>query len=210
MNGRFFRSLPAVALVLGGLVLGVAAFGAGDYAFAPPTGWTKLASGTNLKWVDPSGKEYVLLHPTSFNGELNSFVVAMLKKEKAQYPTQHVWTNKNYYICGDHVGRYVIWTSTDRGHTTIWEQMFGLWAQDGYAVTYRRPRTDPPSLTARTSLLSICGVGESVEPAGGVPVSPQNNAPAQGIGQPAAGVDVPTPGPTGTISHPYVPVIPGG
>lgn len=211
MNGRFFRSLRAIALSTAAVLVGVAAFGAGDYAFAPPVGWSKLASDTNTKWVDPSGDEYLVLHPTSFHGDLSTFVSALLKKEKTSYPTQHVWTNKNYLICGRHTGRYVIWTASGAGHTTIWEQMLALWGQDGYAVTYTRPGNHGPSGAARASLLSICGVGESAEPVGGMPVGPQNNAPAAGSGQPVEpSIVQPTPGPTGTISHPYMPIIPGG
>lgn len=211
MTARLFRLLPAIAMTTGVFLMGLAAFGAGDYAFSPPVGWTKLTSGTNMKWVDPTGKEYVVLHPTSFNGDLSSFVSAMLKKEKTQYPTEHVWTNKNYLVCGRHTGRYVIWTASGGGHTTIWEQMLALWGQDGYAVTYTRPENHKPNTAARASLLSICGVGESVQPVGGVPVGPQNNTPAAGSGQGGEPtIEQPTPGPTGTIYHPYMPVIPGG
>lgn len=211
MTARLFRLLPAIAMTTGVLLMGLAAFGAGDYAFSPPVGWTKLASGTNVKWADQTGKEYVVLHPTSFNGDLSSFVSAMLKKEKTQYPTEHVWTNKNYFMCGQHTGRYVIWTASGGGHTTIWEQMLALWGQDGYAVSYTRPESHKPNAAARASLLSICGVGEAAQPVGGVPVNAQNNAPAAGSGQSGgATIDQPTPGPTGTISHPYVPIIPGG
>jgi hypothetical protein len=211
MNERFFRSLPHVFLVFGLLAFGVAAFGSGDYAFGPPTGWTKLPSGTDVKWVDPSGKEYLSLHPTTFNGDLTSFVSVTLRKEKAQNPTQHVWTNKNYYICGDHLGRYVIWTASSHYHTLVWEQLFALWAQDGYVVSYRRPQNHPPSNAARASLLSICGVGEIAQPAGGVPVGPQSNPRANASqGNSAETIDAPSPNPQGTISHPYVPVIPDG
>jgi hypothetical protein len=209
MNGRFLRSLCLLALLFASAAIGISALAAGDFAFSPPTGWTKLASGTNMRWVDQTGKEYVIFHPTSFNGDLDSFVNAMLKKERVQYPSQHVWTNKNYYVCGHHVGRYVIWTSSKSGQTTIWEQMLALWGQDGYAISYLRPESHPPSSAARASLLSICGVGETVEPAGGVPVGPQHNAPAGSGGQ-GEQPQAPTPGPTGTISHPYMPVIPDG
>ncbi len=198
-----------MALICSACVAGLAAFASGDYAFSPPAGWTKLASGTNLRWVDPSRNEYVYLHPTNFNGDLNAFVNAMLKKEKAANPSQYVWANKNYFICGRHTGRYVIWTSSGHGHTSIWEQMMALWGQDGYAVTYVRPQNRPPSGVARASLVSICGVGAMLEQPGGVPVSMPRSAPA-GAGQDTGtdSVAQPTPEPQGTISHPYVPFIP--
>jgi hypothetical protein len=207
MRRRFLQSLRIVALTGGICAVGFAAFASGDYAFSPPTGWAKLASGTNMKWADPAGTEFVALHPTTFYGDLNAFVNAMLKKEKTANPTQYVWANKNYLICGRHTGRYVIWTSTAHGHTSIWEQMFALWGQDGYAVTYVRPQNLPPSTVARAALVSICGVGEGTEPVGGVPVTLPKAAPAE----PAPDTETivqPTPAPTGTIPHPYVPVIP--
>lgn len=207
MTGRLLRSLCVAALSAALAGVAVCVLASGDYAFSPPLGWTKLASGTNMKWVDSSGKEYLYLHPTSYNGDLNAFVNAMVKKEKTQYPTLYVWTNKNYLICGRHTGRYVIWTSSAHGHTSIAEQMMALWGQDGYVITYMRPQNHPPSSVARMSLLSICGVGETVEPAGGVPVTmpkAQSTAAPQGTDTTVQ----PTPEPTGTIYHMYAPFIP--
>jgi hypothetical protein len=212
MNERFLRRISAAVAGCAVLGFGIAASGAGDYAFGPPPGWAKLPSGSDVKWVSPSGREYVTLHPTTFGGDLSSFVAVILRQERAQNPTQHVWTNRNYYICGDHPGRYVIWTASSHAHNVIWEQLFALWAQDGYVVSYRRPWSAPPSNAARASLLSICGVGETVQPAGGTVVSPQGNARNDAplvTGAPGANAQ-PAPNPTGTISHPYVPVIPDG
>jgi hypothetical protein len=212
MKLPWFKFAPAAVVGACAVFASVQAYSAGDFAFAPPSGWNKIENGTNMKWVDQSRQEYVILHPTTFNGSLAQFVNAMLKKEKGQYPTQHVWANKNYYICGRHTGRYVIWTSTGRGQTAVWEQMLAVWGEDGYAVTYVRPQSHPPSNIARASLLSICGIGESLQPSGGAPVggSNTNNQPAAGWQPQGVELDAPSPAPTGTISHPYMPVIPDG
>lgn len=208
MDGRLLRSLCAVALIGAASAAGLAAFASSDYAFSPPIGWTKLASGTNAKWVDRSGTEYVTLHPTTFYGDLTAFVNAMLKKEKTVNPTQYVWANKNYVVCGRHTGRYVIWTSSAHGHTIIWEQMLALWGQDAYAATYVRPSSHQPNRIARGSIVSICGVGEGSEPVGGVPVTLPKAAPAAPAQDNTDTIVQPTPEPTGTISHLYAPYIP--
>ncbi|HEV2878196.1 MAG TPA: hypothetical protein VGW96_01340 [Candidatus Eremiobacteraceae bacterium] len=208
MNGRSLRSLPAGALTIALLFIAATAFAAGNYAFAPPQGWTHVRSGTESKWLDPTGGETLKLFQTSYAGDLNSFVNRTLKQERSAYPTQYVWNNKNYSICGRHTGRYVIWTASTHGRSMVWEQLFALWGYDGYIATYTRPQKDPPSNAARGSLVSICGVGSAPEQPGGVPVTPQNPPPAQN--QPAPPPEQPTPNPTGTIYHPYVPVIPNG
>jgi hypothetical protein len=160
------------------------------------------------KWVDPSGSETLKLLVTSYAGDLNSLVNRTLKQERATYPTQYVWANRNYLVCGRHTGRYVIWTASTHGASMIWEQLFAQWGSDGYLVTYVRPQKNPPSHVARASLVSICGVGSAPEQPGGVPVTPANNQPPA-PGQPAPPQpDQPTPNPTGTIPHPYMPVIP--
>ncbi len=188
--------------------MGSAALAAGNYAFAPPSGWSHVRSGTESTWLDPSGSETVKLFQTSYGGDLTSFANRTLAQERKTYPTQHVWTNKNYYICGGHSGRYVIWTATSNGRSKVWEQMLALWGYDGYIVTYTRPEKSPPSSVARGSLLSICGVGSAPVQPGGVPVTPQNNAPQPQPDGASPSVDQPTPNPTGTVGHPYMPVIP--
>jgi len=191
------------------ICMGTIALAAGNYAFAPPTGWSHVRSGTESTWLDPSGTQTLKLFQTTYGGDLISFVNRTLAQERKTYPTQHVWTNKNYLICGRHTGRYVIWTATSNGKSKVWEQMLALWGDDGYIVSYMRPEANPPSSVARGSLLSICGVGSVPEQPGGVPVTPQNNQPSQC--QPAGTpdqADQPTPNPTGTVDHPYMPVIP--
>ncbi len=209
MDGRLSRALSTIAL---GIVLAwcAAAALAANYAFAPPEGWARVRSGTDSTWLDPSGTERVQFFLTNYPGDLDSLVKRTLKQEHAANPTMHVWTNRNYLICGNHVARYVIWTSTSHGTEMVWERLIALWGDDGYLLTYARPRSHPPSTIARRSLVSICGVGEPSEQPGGVPIPP-HIAPAQG--EPPAVVvpaDIPSPDPGATISHPYVPVIPGG
>ncbi len=208
MNGRSLRSLPAGALTIALILIATVALAVGNYAFAPPTGWTRVRSGVESKWVDPSGSETLKLFVTTHTGDLNSFVNRTLKQGRLTYPTQYVWTNRNYLVCGRHTGRYVIWTASTHGASMIWEQLFALWGSDGYLATYVRPQKNPPSRVARASLVSICGVGSAPEQPGGVPVVPaKNQPPAQG--QPAPPQpDQPTPNPSGTIYHPYMPVIP--
>jgi hypothetical protein len=201
-------SLPLGAFTIAVLFMTGSALAAGNYAFSSPQGWSKVRSGTTSKWVDPTGTQALTLFPTEFTGDLNAFVTRTLKKERAAYPSQHVWTNRNYYICGGHTGHYVIWTASSSGRSMIWEQMLALWGYDAFIVTYTRPEKSPPSSIARGSLLSICGVGSAPVAPGGVPVTPQNNAPpAQPPVVPAPdATDQPAPNPTGTISHPYMPV----
>ena len=166
-----------VALVGTAIFMVTAVLAAGNYAFSPPAGWTRVRSGEEPKWLEPSGAQSVTLFTTTFAGDLGSFVTRELRQERAAQPTQHVWTNSDYTICGRHTGRYVIWTSSSKGATTIWEQMMALWGYDGYVVTYARPATLRPSDVARGSLLSICGVGSLPEQPGGVPVTPSRTAP---------------------------------
>ncbi|MDQ6767679.1 MAG: hypothetical protein M3Z41_07705 [Candidatus Eremiobacteraeota bacterium] len=207
MNGRALRSLPAGALTIALILIATTALAAGNYAFAPPAGWARVRSGSDAKWVDPSGTQSLRLFWTTYASDLNSFVNRTLKQERAAYPTQQVWTNRNYSICGRHTGRYVIWTASDHGQSKVWEQMLALWGYDAYTVTYVRPAKNGPSVVARGSLLSICGVGSVPQQPGGVPVAPQNTAPPHNQPEPAPVVQ-PTPNPTGTIYHPYMPVIP--
>ena len=183
---------------------------AGNYAFGPPAGWSRTHSGTTAKWADPTGAETLTLFPTQFGGDLNGFVAKALKKERAAYPTQHVWTNRNYAICGGHTARYLIWTASSNGQSKVWEQMLALWGYDGYIVTYARPEKNQPSNVARGSLFSICGVGSAPAQPGGVPVTTQNNAPpAPAPIAPSTGsADQSTPNPSATLGHPYMPVIP--
>jgi hypothetical protein len=211
MNRRYLRSLPAGALTIALIFIAAVAFAAGNYAFAPPSGWTHVRSGAESKWVDATGAETLTLFATSYGGDLNSFVTRKLKQERTAYPTQYVWTNRNYLICGRHTARYVIWTASSQGKSMVWEQILALWGYDGYIVTYVRPEKNPPSSIARGSLLSICGVGSVPEQPGGVRVTPQNNPPPQGQPAPAPEpVEQPTPNPAGTIYHPYMPTMPGG
>jgi len=156
-----------------------------------------------------AGGETLKLFATTHSADLNSFVNRTLKAERATYPTQYVWTNRNYLVCnGRHTGRNVIWTGSTHGRSMVWEQLFALWGSDGYVVTYARPQKNPPSNVARSSLVSICGVGSAPEQPGGMPVVPANNQPPV-QGQPAPPQpDQPAPYPSGTIPHPYVPVIP--
>ena len=208
MNQTYARSIAAAALTV--VVLAAAgALADGNFGFAPPQGWTRMRSGTERKWVNPSGAEMVKLFPTTYAGGLDSFVLRTLAQERATYPTQHVWVNRNYMICGGHTGRFVIWTSSNRGRRQVWEQMLALWGADGYIVTYMRPDKDRPDNIARGSLLSICGAGTAAEQPGGVRVAPQNAAPSNNQPLPLpAPIGQPTPNPTGTIYHPYMPVIP--
>ena len=209
MNGRSLRSLPAGALTIALILIATVSLAAGNYAFAPPSGWTHVRSGTESTWLDPTGGETLKLFATTHSADLNSFVNRTLKAERATYPTQYVWTNRNYLVCnGRHTGRYVIWTGSTHGRSMVWEQLFALWGSDGYVVTYARPQKNPPSNVARSSLVSICGVGSAPEQPGGTPVVPANNQPPV-QGQPAPPQpDQPAPYPSGTIPHPYVPVIP--
>ena len=203
------RSLSMGALTIALIFVATVALAAGNYAFAPPAGWTHVRSGTESKWIDPTGSETLKLFVTTHTGDLNSFVNAALKQERFAYPTQYVWNNRNYLVCGGrHTGRYVIWTASTHGRSMVWEQLLALWGSDGYVVTYVRPQKNPPSNVARGSLLSICGVGSAPEQPGGVPVAPAKYPPpAQG--QPAPPLpEQPAPYPSGTISHPYMPVIP--
>jgi hypothetical protein len=206
MNRRLFRSLPAGFFALALFAISIAPTTAGNFAFAPPSGWMNVHSGTNGKWMDPTGVEVVTLHPTTFGGDLSTFALYTLKQGRASNPSQHVWTNKNYPLCGRHIGRFLIWTANNHGKSVIWEQMIALWGEDGYVVTYLRPASHAPNDIARASLVSICGVGSIPEQPGGVPV-PLPRPPAQN--QPAPEPPVaPTPNPTGTIYHPYVPTMP--
>jgi hypothetical protein len=187
------------------------AWAAGNYAFAPPQDWLRVHSGTTSKWMDPDGTQVVTLFPTEFGGDLSAFVTHTLKSERKAYPTQHVWTNRNYAICGGHTARYVIWTAPNSKSSKVWEQVLALWGYDGYIATYTRPQKSPPSSVARASLLSICGVGTVPQAPGGVMVAPHSGdvPPAQGqpAGLPDAG-DQASPNPSETISHPYMPVLP--
>lgn len=211
MNVRSLRSLPAGALTIAVILIGTVALATGNYAFAPPAGWTHVRSGTESKWLDPTGSETLKLFVTTHVGDLNSFVNRTLKQDRLAYPTQYVWTNRNYTICGRHTGRYVIWTASTHGRSMVWEQLLALWGYDGYIVTYVRPQQNPPSRVARGSLVSICGVGSAPEQPGGVPVAPVNNqtpAPGQPALPQTPQSDQPAPYPSGTIPHPYMPVIP--
>ncbi len=158
--------------------------------------------------MKPGATEIVTLFPTQFGGDLNAFVTHTLKAERAAYPSLHLWTNRNYVICGDHTGRYLIWTASSKGVGKVWEQMLAVWGYDAYVVSYTRPQKSPPSNAARASLLSICGVGSLPVAPGGVPVTAHNNAPPEAAQQGSADdtIDQPAPNPTGTISHPYMPI----
>ncbi len=204
---RPVRSLRIGALTLALFVVGAAALASGNYAFAPPAGWARVRSGDSPKWMNASGQESVGLFSTTYAGDLTSYVNHTLKQERAMFPTQHVWTNKTYMVCGSHPGRYVIWTATTHAKNVIWEQMIALWGYDGYVVSYVRPSKNPPSNVARGSLVSICGVGSLPEQPGGVPIMTQKNS-SSGTSQEQPQGYEPTPEPTDTISHPYVPFEP--
>jgi len=210
MNGRSLRSLRAGALTIALILIATVALAVGNYAFAPPSGWSHVRSGAESKWLDPTGSETLKLFVTTHTGDLNSFVNRTLKQERSAYPTQYVWNNRNYLVCGGrHTGRYVIWTASTRGRSMVWEQLFALWGYDGYVVTYVRPQKNPPSNVARGSMVSICGVGSAPEQPGGVPVTPAKNPPpAQGQPAPPPTPQHLTPYPSGTIPHPFMPVVP--
>jgi hypothetical protein len=187
MNAHFVRSLQAGVLTAAILLMGAAALAQANYAFAAPAGWTNLRTGSSSKWMNPTGTEFVILHPTTFNGDLSALVTAELKQQRAAHPTLQLWTNKSYQICGRHSARYLIWTAPSKaqGKTLVWEQVIALWGDDAYVVSYQRPETFPPSNVARSSIVSICGVGSAPEHPGGVPV--QTTAPAaQSAASPAA------------------------
>jgi hypothetical protein len=159
--------------------MGVAALAQANYAFSAPPGWTNLRSGSSSKWMNPTGIEFVILRPTTFAGDLSALVDRELKQQRATHPTMQVWTNNSYLICGRHTARYLIWTapSKTQGTTLVWEQVVALWGDDAYVVTYQRPQKDAPNSVARSSILSICGVGSAPEQPGGVPVSTAAPAP---------------------------------
>lgn len=190
---------------------------AGDFAFSPPSGWVKVAAVSNAKWIDRRGTEFVIFHPTSFQGSLSMFVAAILKKEKAAFPDQRVWNNKPYYICGAHPGRYVIWTTASHGRPAVWEQVMAIWGGDAYVVSYVRPHNHAPSAVARASLLSVCGVAaggvesqwQAEDAAGAASAPSASGATATQAGQPASAPDQePTPYVEPTILPRYAPFIP--
>ncbi len=211
MDGRFFRSFPAGLFAITLFFVGVAGLAAGNFAFSPPGGWQAHERvGTSNKWTDPTGLESVSLFTTTYAGNLSTFVNRELHRERAAYPSQRVFTNKNYLICSRHTGRYLIWTSGSNGKSLIHEQMLALWGDDGYIITYVRPANRPPDNTARASLLSICGVGAGVITPGGVPVSPANPPrPPENAPSPAP-TEAPTPTPYvyPSLYPRYVPVVP--
>ena len=191
------------------MVVAADVLAAGNYAFAPPRDWPKLRTGSTSAWVDSSGYQTVRLFPTQFAGDLSAFVNRTLARERSSHPTLHLWTNRTYPLCGGHPGRYLIWT-TKSAQSNTWEQMLALWGYDAYIVSYKRPGNAPPNDVARLSLLSICGVGSIPLAPGGVPIAPQPAVPAQRQQAgtlPDTGAE-PAPEPTGTIAHPYMPVIP--
>lgn len=203
------RLLPRAMLTVGALLVAASVLAAGNYAFAPPQNWAKQRGGSTTIWVDKGGSQTVTLFPTDFAGDLNAFVNRNLARNRAGHPTLHVWTNRTYALCGGHVGRYLIWTTS----ANVWEQVLAIWGYDAYVVTYKRPADAPPNSAARASLLSICGVGSVPMAPGGVPVAPQPAVPAAQTQQQQAGAlpdngMQPAPAPTGTISHPYMPVTP--
>lgn len=210
MNGRIMRSLFAFALTIAIALISVAALAQANYAFSPPVGWTNLRSGSSSKWINPTGSEFVILRPTAFAGDLSALVDRTLKQERATHPALHLWTNKDYRICGRREARYLIWTahSNIQGKDLIWEELVALWGADAYVVTYQRPENHPPSAVARSSMLSICGVGSAPEQPGAVPVKMQTHppaAPGQANPEPAATAP-PTPYTYPTMR--YAPVIP--
>ena len=180
MNAHCVRSLQIGVLTAAISLIAAAALAQANYAFAAPTGWTNLRNGTSSKWMNPTGTEFMILRPTTFAGDLSALVNQELKQQRATHPTMHLWTNKAYQICGGHAARYLIWTapSKTQGKTLIWEQILALWGDDAYVVTYQRPENDPPSSVARSSMLSVCGVGSAPEQPGGVPVKAATAAPA--------------------------------
>lgn len=210
MNAQFVRLLQAGALTATIVFMGAAALAQANYAFAAPLGWTNLRSGSSSKWMNPTGTEFVILRPTTFAGDLSALVNRELKQERATHPTLQLWTNKNYQICGRHTARYLIWTapSKTQGKTLVWEQIVALWGDDAYVVTYQRPEKYPPSDAARSSIVSICGVGSAPEQPGGVPVRAETPAPAPqspATPEPAA-TTAPTPYANPTMR--YAPTIP--
>lgn len=202
------RSALRCAVIAAGLFsVAASAIATGNYAFAPPQNWTKLRGGSTTVWADATGYQTVTLFPTQFAGDLNSFANKTLARDRSGHPSLHLWTNRSYALCGGHPGRYLIWTTS----SNVWEQVLAIWGYDAYVVTYKRPGSASPNKIARLSLLSICGVGSVPMSPGGVPVAPAPVVPAAQQQQsgtlPDSGAQ-PAPEPTGTIAHPYMPVLP--
>jgi len=194
-------------LTAGILLVAASVLAAGNYAFAPPQNWAKLRGGSTTIWVDSTGYQTVTLFPTEFAGDLSLFANRTVARDRSSHPTFHLWTNRTYALCGGHPGRYVIWTTS----SNVWEQVLAIWGYDAYIVPYKRPGDAPPNNMARLSLLSICGVGSVPMAPGGVPVAAPPPVPAAQQQQSGALPDMgtqPAPEPTGTIAHPYMPVIP--
>lgn len=209
MNKAFLRTLGFAAIAIA-LLLTCVEVMADAYAFSPPSGWHGHGSSSSGHWVAPSGMESVSLVTAQVSGDLSAFVNHELGKQRATYPSQRIYNNKNYSLCGRHIGRYVIWTSSNGGHDRIHEQVITAWNTDGYVLTYVRPANHPPSNAARASLLSICAVYNGTIPPGGVPVqtAPPPVQPNATVA-PAAPVNPsPTPYVYPSLVPRYAPVIP--
>ncbi|MBC5806789.1 MAG: hypothetical protein DLM53_05550 [Candidatus Eremiobacter antarcticus] len=171
------------------------------FGFSPPSGWRaqKAPAGFVGLWTRPDALEALNLSTASFNGSVSAFANDILAIQRWKTPSLHVYANQPFTICGNHTGRYLIWTSMFRGRSWIHEQMLGLWGTNGYISSYVRPSNHPPSAAARASLVSVCGVA-----GGGAPNQSAPQAAPAPQSQPAAPANQPPPAPNSGVPTPYV------
>jgi len=81
----------------------------------------------------------------------------MVAHIQSQHPEAKVGLIQRTTVCGGHPAAYMTYTTVDKGHPLLSEQMLTLYGNTAYAATYTRATSQAPIHAARASLTTLCG-----------------------------------------------------
>jgi hypothetical protein len=126
-----------------------------------PAGWTKSAgSGPVLAlWGEPNPagfRQNITLMAEPFAGTVSDYVAAQRASDKQTIPGIVFGPEADVMTCGNHPAHFLSFKSASGERHMVFEQVFSVWFNRGYVLTYAREKGQASIDDARAALTSLC------------------------------------------------------
>jgi hypothetical protein len=180
-----------------------------EYVFAAPYGWNRIQAttlGLGI-WLHPGDTGYtqnISARADHFNGTLDELAKKMAAHIQSQHPEAKIGLIQRTTVCGGHPAVYLTYTTVDKGHPLLSEQMLTLYGNTAYAATYTRATSQASIHAARSSLTTLCG-GHAPPGTATTPVPAAIRTPTP---TPSALTNINSPQPMQTLGNPAATITP--